>query len=432
MNIAPHHAHMPPDTRPEIALLLCCARTRLDSEHVEQIRTLLREDINWQYLMQAAHTQKVALLLYRSLQMYGSLQTNGLKAVPQTFLHQLRRYVQSYAFRNLFLMRELLKIFRVFETHGIPLIPFKGPTLASIAYGDFRLRQFGDLEILVRKSDVLRAKELLISQGYRLNLTTAQETAHLHSHFHFNFVRNDGRVIVELHWALTGKNWPFPFDFERLQACLIPVREIPALCEGVTIHSFPPEDLLLFLCVHGARHQWQQLLWLCDIAELIRAHPQMEWQRLLEQAKSSGSKRMLLLGLFLANDLLGAELPNSVRQSTQEDPKVTVLARQLRAQFSAYATGRPQRDDRSAFRAHVFLLAVRERFQDKVQYLVHYPFDLHTSHLQVLFDTARADEAGRTPLFLPSFLASFYYRRLRPIQRVAQYVLRRVKALFRS
>src|SRR4029453_7722423 len=107
MNIALPHTHMPPGTRPEIALLLYCARTRVDSEHVEQIRTLLREDINWQYLMQAAQAQGVTPLLYRSLQ------TNCREAVPQTFLSQLRRHFHANALHNLFLASELLKIFRL-------------------------------------------------------------------------------------------------------------------------------------------------------------------------------------------------------------------------------------------------------------------------------------------------------------------------------
>src|SRR4051812_50229545 len=89
MDIALPHTHMPPGTRPEIALLLSCARTRVDSEHVEQIRTLLREDINWQYLMQAVQAQGVTPLLYRSLQ------SNCLEAVSPTLSCQLRRAFSS-------------------------------------------------------------------------------------------------------------------------------------------------------------------------------------------------------------------------------------------------------------------------------------------------------------------------------------------------
>jgi Uncharacterised nucleotidyltransferase len=366
MDIAPHHsAHMPPPgTRPEIALLLCCARTRVDSGRVEQIRTLLRADLDWQYLIRETRTQGVMPLLYRSLH------SNCPEAIPKTVLNQLQRHFHANAFHNLFLARELLKIFRLFEAQGIPVIPFKGPTLAALAYDDLSLRQFDDLDILIDKKDLVRAKELFIAQSYQFNLSEAQEAAYLRAHFHFHFTRADGRVIVELHWALAGKHWSFPFDFERLQARLTPV-----LCGGATIPSFQPEDLLLFLCVHGSRHQWQRLMWICDVAELIRVHQQMDWQRLLEQAKTSGGKRMLLLGLFLANNLLSTDLPQDILQSIQADPTVKLLAGQVWAQLFAHA-------DQSPFRSLAFHIEVRERLQDKIQYLVRFPFRMRRQFLR--------------------------------------------------
>src|SRR5207245_4104462 len=121
-------------------------------------------------------------------------------------------------------------------------------------------------------------------------------------------------------------------------------------------------------------HQWQRLMWICDVAELIRAHQQMDWQRLLEQAKTSGGKRMLLLGLFLANDLLGTDLPEHILPGIQADPKVKLLAGQVRAQLFAHA-------DQSPFRSLAFHIEVRERLQDKIQYLVHFPFRMRRRFL---------------------------------------------------
>ena len=366
MAISPHpSAHIPPsDTRPEIALLLCCARTRVDSERVEHIRTLLRAALDWQYLIRETRAQGVMPLLYRSLH------ANCPEAIPKTILHQLQRHFHANAFHNLFLARELLKICKLFEAHGIPVIPFKGPTLAALAYDDLSLRQFDDLDILIDKKDLARAKELFIAQRYQFKLSKAQEAAYLRAHFHFHFVRADGRVVVELHWALAGKHWSFPFDFKRMQARLTPV-----LCGGATIPSFQPEELLLFLCVHGSRHQWQRLMWICDVAELIRAHQQLDWSRLLEQAQTSGGKRMLLLGLFLANDLLSTDLPQDILQSIQEDPTVKLLAGQVWAQLFAHA-------DRSPFHALAFHIKVRERLQDKIHYFVHFPFRMRGRFLR--------------------------------------------------
>ena len=75
--------------RREVALLLQCARTFVDSAAAEQIRALLREDIDWQYLIQAAHAQGVTPLLYLSLH------TNCPEAIPKPVLTQLQRYFLS-------------------------------------------------------------------------------------------------------------------------------------------------------------------------------------------------------------------------------------------------------------------------------------------------------------------------------------------------
>lgn len=366
---------LPPQTftaniRPELALLLCCARTKVGSEHAERIRNLLRGAIDWQYLIGAAHTHGVLPLLSRSLHASCS------DAVPKVILDQLQRHFHANAFHNRFLAKALLKLFALFETQGIHAIPYKGPVLAAVAYGDLSLRQFTDLDVLIHKSDFAKAKELLIAQGYQPEFTNTQETSLLQFHYHLGFVRGDGKVPVELHWGLTWRYWSFPLEFERLWAHRGSVG-----LEGRTISSLPAEDLLLILCVHGGKHWWERLMWICDIAELVQAHRQIDWQRLLEQARSWGGKRILLLGLFLANDLLGTDLPKVVWQSIAVDPRVKSLAGQLKSQTLSGVHGLHNDRSRPVFYRTTFYLGVRERLRDKVQFFIRYPLRPYLSTL---------------------------------------------------
>jgi len=348
--------------RPEAELLLCCARTHVDAARVEQMKTLLQEDINWQQLIQMAKQQGVTPLLYRSLS------ASCPEAVPKVIMDQLQRYFHMNALRNRFLSKELLKILTLFETHGLPALPYKGPVLAATAYGDLALRQFGDLDLLIHKKNFQKAKELLISQGYRSKLPNSREAAYLEAQYHLEFVRADGRVTIELHWEVAWRYWFFPLEFDRLWA-----RAVPVSFAGGTISNLLPEDSLLILCVHGGKHQWERLMWICDVAEFILAH-QMDWRRLLAQAQTEGSKRTLLVGLFLANDLLGADLAEEVRQSIQADPKVKFLAKQVSEQLFVGPQSLSEDDTRPAFYRTVFYMRVRERLWDKAQFFVHYPF----------------------------------------------------------
>jgi len=61
---------------------------------------------------------------------------------------------------------ELAAIAGLLDGHGVECVPYKGPTLALRAYGDLAMREFGDLDLLVRARDVLKAKSVLMGRGY--------------------------------------------------------------------------------------------------------------------------------------------------------------------------------------------------------------------------------------------------------------------------
>ena len=116
--------------RPELRMLLYCARTCLETQGAKQIKSLVRKDIEWTYLVEIARTHAVMPLLYRTLNSTCS------DAVPKETLEELREHFYANAGRNLFLAKELLKLLHLFEAHEIPAIPYKGPD-----FGRLRLRQ---------------------------------------------------------------------------------------------------------------------------------------------------------------------------------------------------------------------------------------------------------------------------------------------------
>ena len=82
---------------------------------------------------------------------------------------------------------------------------------------------------------------------------------------------------------------------------------------GTEVKTLSAADLLFSLCVHGSRHLWERLGWICDIAELLARHT-FDWPTLLKRAAQADSDRMFLLGLYLAERLLEAPLPAEVKQ----------------------------------------------------------------------------------------------------------------------
>jgi signal peptidase I len=410
-------------TRPEDEMLICCARTRVDSASAERIKILLQKDIDWTYLVRSARRHGVMPLLYQSLR------TTCPETVPQAIMDQLQGHFHTNALRNHFLTQELLRLLNLFKAHGIPALTLKGPVLAASVYGNLALRQFCDLDILVQEQDFSSARALLLSQGYHSpgKLTRAQETASLQVRHHAKFVRDDGRVLVELHWRIVERRFSFALDrlWERLE---------PVSLAGATVSNLPPEDLLLYLCAHGSKpaHHWGRLGWVCDVSELIRTHPGLDWERVITQAGRLGYERRLLLGLCLSRDLSNITLPEQVRKKVRADPVVELLAAQAVAWLFCETDDGP-----GVLTRTLFDLKAIERRPDRARFCLHLALALTVvkwalrppigplPRLYRPLDRVPTRNVWLWPL--PLFaLGSFLYHLLLPLRRVAKYSLNRL------
>jgi hypothetical protein len=339
------------DTRSEIKLLLCCSRTCITPEIAERIINLVQENLDWTYLLKTAQQHRVMPLLHQSL--------NAVcpETVPQSIRDRLRISFHLNTIHNLFLTEELLRLVELFAARNIPAIPFKGPTLAVYAYGDLGFRQCSDLDIVVHKQDIFKAKDLLMAQGYqnRYEMSSYQEAERLRQDHEYDLVHKNGKVAVDLHWGFTQIDIPFPLNPKYLWQRLQPIS-----LAGKTIPNAAPEDLLLILCVNGCKECWQTLNRICDIAELIRNHPELNWEQAIEQARRLGSQRMLIIALFLAKDLLGTVLPESVQTYMQFDLIAQNLAQQVQNRIFSDAAAPLENVERATF-----VINMRERFIDK-------------------------------------------------------------------
>ena len=381
-------------THPEIELLRCCARTMLDEETTEQVQKLLRQPIDWSYLVRLAVHHRIIPLIYRSLGQ------NSSGAVPAGVLLKLKNYSQTNIKRNLFLTKELIKLIDLLESHRILSIPYKGPALAILAYGNIGIRQFGDLDILVRPRDYFKARNLLLASGYRLETDWGWECS---------LVNDTLGVYIDLHRAITPEIFPVRLDFERLLERIEPVS-----IASTKFNTLCAEDMLVVLCIQLAKDAWGEsplrLSKVCDIAELLRACASINWDRVFNEAKRLGGQRMLLLGLSVAHDLLGAPVPKSLN-GFQSEPHLSTLAAHTGQRLFHEAGGsRPMHCSMASFH-----FKLRERWLDKL-YPYYHDFKLH------MIPT----EEDRALVSLPKSL-SFLYHVIRPIRLVKKHGLNLLK-----
>src|SRR6266446_7153567 len=334
--------------RNEWSVLLECASPSRDGQ---RLRGLLRS-VDWARLLILAEEHGVAGHLTASLR---GLEEDLIPPETRQALVDRQRAQVVFTLR---LTAELFRILDRFTSEGIGALVVKGPVLAVRAYGDPAMRSYGDLDLLVRQRDIRRATELMIAAGYRAAVSLAAiDAGKIPGQYLFS--RADSNLLVELHNDLTLRYFPrrLPLEtwFARQVYVQLDSREAPALSV---------EDELVLICVHGAKHLWERLMWIADVAALVSRQAKFVWERAAFSAKEVRAGRMLHMGLGLSATLLKLRLPDHVTAKVRSDKAAASLTRQILRWLPAAGYAPPGLFERAAFRMrmHAGLLSAPAYF----------------------------------------------------------------------
>jgi len=333
---------------PEFDFLLDCCANSSRIERAERIRDI--RPLDWRRLIDLAEHHGVIPQVYRSLSVLPDV------ALPNS----LRQSQERNARHTLWLTRELLRILKKLDSYGIFALPYKGAVLAEILYGNVTLRQFSDLDLLIHSSDLPRIKSAFAELGYQrgIELAPREERDYLESGYEYTFDSVQGRNLVEVQWRILPRFYSVDFDVEGFFT-----RAVPFTLGGMTLRTLCAEDLILVLCVHAAKHAWQQLSWLCDIGELARS-TQVDWNAVHQQAKHLGIQRMVAVSFFLAHKLLQKPLPHIVQAQLKKDVSIENLASEIIPMLV-----RGDDYDTESISYFRLMISVRERWRDRVKFL---------------------------------------------------------------
>lgn len=276
-----------PDQQPEAEFVLDLARC--EAQHGDPADLPARPELGTDQLLETARRHGLVPALAR-WQRAQNHESEPIKRANEQVVH-----------RNLMLAGELRSLLNAFDDAGVQVMPHKGPVLAERLYDGVGHRQFTDLDLLVTSDDVGAGCEVLEQLGFESQyaFTPAQERGYRRTNYHHQYVHPDRGYRVEVHWRFVPAAVRFPLDVEtymdRSSETSVLNRQIPVPA---------PEDELLVLVVHGARHRWKRLKWLIDIARLVTT-TEIDWQLVRRRATEWGCWRMLSLGLYLIRNLLG-------------------------------------------------------------------------------------------------------------------------------
>ena len=149
------------------------------------------------------------------------------------------------------------------------------------------MRGFCDLDILVAEQDVQRCLTVMHELGYEgeYKLTPAQESKYLRRACEYNFVHQRNQVQVEIHWQVAPVQLGLAVEFDRPLVPHPAVSDLRCATSGV----FPRRRVLVH-SIHGFKHLWCYLKWVCDIAALLSSAGELDWSYVLDEADRIGAR----------------------------------------------------------------------------------------------------------------------------------------------
>jgi len=308
---------------PELEMLVLCARVLLSTSEVSDLRSAARKRLRWDLVEQYAQNHALRPVVAHVLTLHAK------ELIPQSTFDRLRERLVQNAQENLVWLREWMRLLAAFAEAGIEVISFKGPALALTAYRNLSLREFTDLDLLVRPSEVATAREVLTGHGYTLDSPVADHTTAgliRSKNQQISFIKEQERGLhVDLHWGLPSDTASaLPNVDQFLDSSIVETED------QVSFRSLAPEHLLLVLCLHGTKHCWSNLRCLCDLACHIKSKPALKWGECFQLGQSGETDLTLTHSLLLCRDVLGVSLPEAIEEYSGKHRAASLLASQAR------------------------------------------------------------------------------------------------------
>ena len=352
------------------------------------------DGVDWERLVAVARAHGV-LPLVRLALFDGSL-----PGLPSGAASLVAAAADAAARRSLLMTSMLLQLLSELWAAGVAAVPWKGPVLAQMLWSDVAMRQYGDLDLLVRRSDVLRARDVLLGTGFRriVPLPAWQEASYVERNGELELIRDRDGLVVEVHWTVVPNYYASAMDpegiWERLEEATIARR---------TVMTLGPEDLLVALSIHGFKHRWERLGWIADIARLVQVRPALDWSGLRDRTERDGSQRIVRVAIGLAGRLFASAELQAAADHLGHDGAADELVEELAAEVLH------RMPDGHSVHVTSMQARGRERWRDRVAYA---------------WTALTTANGGDWALITVPGRVSGVYRLIRPLRLVATYVNR--------
>ena len=239
----------------------------------------------------------------------------------------MKEYYKKTTRQN-YLKEKAKEICSELDQQGIPMVILKNGGIMISMVPDAVKCPMEDIDSLIKKSDFYKAHEILISNGFTFKFRSQFEAdkleeAYRHGSAEYYIDLPDGdKMWFELSWRAIDGRWIRP-DLEPNTDEFI---DRSYIVDGTKVHVLSPEDNLLQVCVHTAKHSYCRApgLRLHMDVDRILAHNEIDWELFLKKVENSHVRKSTYLSLFIPTILFGTQVPQKVldRLKTKDSDKL--------------------------------------------------------------------------------------------------------------
>jgi hypothetical protein len=306
--------------QPELALIVACAHTQISERDKQIIHELLSKKLDWAVIINNAFHHKVISLLYNTLS------TQFQEYIPKWALDKIKEYHKDASLYTFILSASLTKVIQLLTENNIEVLPIKGAILSKKLYGSASMRLYTDVDILVHQHDIQKTLNLLVETQYTMlpeGISQSTFLKFMKYYHHGRLVDNNG-VLIELHGELSGFYAPEPITLKDLKPFLIRNK-----FNDQTTLDLTDEMLFIFLCLHGSKHCWAKLDYICSISELLRIAPDLNWTIINDLAKKYKMINRVMISILLAKKLFASLVPEVMEDYLSRKASLNTLANKI-------------------------------------------------------------------------------------------------------
>lgn len=296
---------------PQLKVLLQMLKDELPGDFETKISSVDKDEYAKLTVLSSRHKTDYYLLIY--FQRAPSL-------ISPELLDPLREKMTRQAVRSLGQLNELIALCKGLNLKGIRYAVIKGPHLARMLYGNAAVKVSVDLDIMMVDPDDLHAfHEVFVEAGYscieqKLLTGTWKQRMFISAKREVHYFNSKAGCAVDLHVKPLANTI---LTANRYKDFFSDIEQVPF--EGITIPVLPAEKYFVYLCYHGACHQFSRLGWLLDILNFYRLkRDTLDVEKMMVVARSLNMERPLGLAFAMINILFDADIPEKIKSSVMD------------------------------------------------------------------------------------------------------------------